>query len=129
MCCPPEMAGDLWPHVRPMVGSALDRTDLGALSDLDTDVLSGRALLWIIASDGTIESAGVTRLEITQHSKVCLIVAHGGSGANRWLHLLEGIENYARAEGCDCVRWIGRRGWKRKLPEYKEIGVVMERKV
>jgi hypothetical protein len=126
MCCPPEMAGNLWPHVRPMVGSALDRTDLGALSDLDTDVLSGRALLWVVASD-KIEGAGVTRLEITQHSKVCFIVAFGGKGPSQGL--LTTIENYAKAEGCDCVRWVGRRGWKRKLPEYKEIGVVMERKV
>jgi hypothetical protein len=128
MCCPPDMAGQLWPHVRQMVGSALDKTDLGRLSDLDTDVLSGRALLWIIHGDG-IESAGVTRLELTQHSKVCLIVAHGGGGADRWLHLLEGIENYAKAEECDSVRWVGRKGWKRKLPEYREIGVVMERKL
>jgi hypothetical protein len=126
MCCPPDMASELWPHVRQMVGSALDRTDLGWMPDLDTDVLSGRALLWVIADNG-ITGAGVTRLEITQHSKVCFIAAFGGTGPSQGL--LTTIEDYAKAEGCDCVRWIGRKGWKRKLPKYKEIGVVMERKV
>jgi hypothetical protein len=126
MCCPPEMAGQLWPHVRQMVGSALDKTDLGRLSDLDTDVLSGRALLWIVADDG-IKGAGVTRLEITQHSKVCRILAFGGRGPSQTL--LSTIEEYAKAEGCDCVRWAGRQGWKRKLPEYREIGVVMEKRL
>jgi hypothetical protein len=109
-----------------MVGAAFDRTDLGSLSDLDTDVLSGRALLWVVATD-KIEGAGVTRLEITQHSKVCFIVAFGGHTRN--MELFPAIEEYARAEGCDCVRWVGRKGWKRKLPGYREIGVVMERKV
>jgi hypothetical protein len=126
MCCPPDMAGDLWPHVRPMVGAAMDRTDLGRLADLDTDVLSGNALLWVVVTD-KIEGAGVTRLEITQHSKVCLIVAFGGKGPSQGL--LSTIEQYAKAEGCDCVRWIGRKGWKRKMPDYKEISVVMERRL
>lgn len=121
------MAGELWPHVRPMVCSAIDRTDLGRASDLDTDVLSGRALLWIVHGTG-IECAVVTRLEQTQHSKVCFIPALGGRGSRHWLHLIEGIENYAKAEGCDCIRWVGRKGWKRMLPEYREVGVVMERR-
>lgn len=130
MCCPPDMAGDLWPSVRPMVCAAYDKTDLGTAPDLDTDVLSGRALLWIVHSDGHgIECAVVTKLEITQHSKVCFIPALGGVGSRRWLHLIDGIEKYAKAEGCDCIRWVGRKGWKRMLPEYKEVGVVMERRI
>ncbi len=122
------MAGQLWPHVRPMVCAAYDRTDLGLASDLDTDVLSGRALLWIVASE-RIECALVTRLEITQHSKVCFICALGGAGAKSWLHLIEELETYAKAEGCNSIRWMGRRGWKRKLPKYREVGVIMERRI
>lgn len=111
-----------------MVCAAYDRTDLGHSSSLDTDVLSGRALLWIVHGDG-IECALVTRLETTQHSKVCFIAALGGKGAGRWLHLIEQLEDYAKAEGCDCIRWMGRRGWKRKLPGYREVGVIMERQI
>lgn len=121
------MVGELWPHVRPMVCAAFDRTDLGAASDLDTDVMSGRALLWIV-HDGSIQCAVVTRLEITQRSKVCVIVAIGGV-ARSSLGLIAGIEKYANDEGCDCVRWVGRKGWKRMLPEYREVGVVMERRI
>lgn len=121
------MVGELWPHVRSMVCAALDRTDLGAASDLDTDVMSGRALLWIV-HDGSIRCAVVTKLEATQRSKVCVIVAIGGNAGPN-LALLSGIEQYAKAEGCDCVRWVGRKGWKRMLPEYREVGVVMERRI
>lgn len=128
MCCPPGMVGELWPHVRSMVGRASDKTDMGSLSELDTDVLSGRALLWTVHGDG-IEAATVTRLDLTEHSKVCTILACGGAGRSRWLHLLSEIETYAKAEGCDGVRLYGRRGWKRALPDYREIGIVMERKL
>jgi len=124
------MAGDLWPHIRSMVGQAPVKTDMGRLSELDTDVLSGRALLWVAHSDGHgIEAATVTRLDLTERSKVCTILACGGKGRSRWLHLLSGIEAYAKAEGCDGVRLYGRRGWKRALPDYREIGIVMERKL
>jgi hypothetical protein len=130
LCCPPDMVGDVWPIVRSMVAQAPVKTDMGSVSELDTDVLSGRALLWIVHSDERgIEAATVTRLDLTEHSKVCTILACGGAERSRWLQLLPEIENYAKAEGCDGVRLYGRRGWKRALPEYREIGVVMERKL
>lgn len=124
------MVGALWPHVRAMVGKAPAKTNMGSLTELDTDVLSGQALLWIVHSDDHgIEAATVTRLDQTEHSKVCTILACGGEKRSRWLHLLAGIEDYARAESCDGVRLYGRRGWKRVLPDYREIGIVMERKL
>lgn len=124
------MVGALWPHVRDMVGEAPRKTDMGSLAELDTDVLSGRALLWVVHSDSRgIECACVTRLDVTERSKVCTILACGGRGRGRWLHLLEQIERYAKTEGCNSTRLYGRRGWKRALPDYQEIGIVMERKL
>lgn len=128
MCCPPDMVVQVWPVVRSMVRKAYDKTDLGNAADLDADVATGRALLWIVAGD-SVECALVTRLETTQRSKVCFICALGGAGAKQWLHLIGQLEAYAKAEGCDCIRWMGRKGWMRKLPQYREVGVVMERRL
>lgn len=107
----------------------MDRTDLGLLSDLDTDVLSGRALLWVVSGKREIDCAAVTQIQKTQASKVCMVLTCGGSGVRHWAHLLSGVEQYAKEEGCDCVRFIGRRGWKRIYPNYREIGAVFERKL
>ena len=79
MCCPPAMAEDLWPHVRAMARAALDKTDLGLLSDLDTDVLSGRALIWVVSGGKRIHCAAVSQIQNTQASKVCMILTCGGS--------------------------------------------------
>lgn len=111
-----------------MAAKAPRKTDMGSLAELDADVLSGRALLWLVHGDG-IECVCITRIDRTEHSKVCTILACGGQGRGRWLHLLNGIEQYAKAEGCNSTRLYGRRGWKRALPEYREIGIVMERKL
>lgn len=123
------MVGELWPHVRRMVCASFEKSDLGRASDLDTEVISGRALLWIIHDIGEIACALVTRLETTDKGRVCAILAIGGNGSKRWLPLIAGIEKYAITEDCHCVRFIGRKGWKRVLPEYREVGVVMERRI
>jgi hypothetical protein len=45
----------------------------------------------------------------------------------RWLRLLEGIEDFARAEGCEATRIIGRQGWARVLPSYQTKPIVLEK--
>jgi hypothetical protein len=71
--------------------------------------------------------AVVTAQERTEKRLVCTILACAGSGMDGWLHLLELIEDYARAEGCAAVRLFGRKGWQRKLAEYHTKLVVMEK--
>jgi hypothetical protein len=45
----------------------------------------------------------------------------------RWLRLLEGIEDFARAEGCEATRIMGRRGWARVLTSYQTKRIVLEK--
>jgi hypothetical protein len=45
----------------------------------------------------------------------------------RWIRLLEGIEDFARAEGCEATRIIGRQGWARVLPSYQTKRIVLEK--
>jgi len=85
-----------------------------------------------------IVAAAVTELHQTEWRKVCVLVACGGAdvrqasvsqamGARRWIGLLDGIEAYARAAGCEAVRIMGRAGWQRLLPSYRRRGIVLER--
>jgi hypothetical protein len=99
---------------------------------------------------GHIAAAAVTELHQTEWRKVCVLVACGGAasgrsrhsprrrastlwcssrvvGARNWVGLLDGIEAYARATGCEAVRLMGREGWQRLLPSYRRTGIVLER--
>ncbi len=127
-CVDPQQVQKVWPHVSPWIKSALERGDLGRFEDVERDVLSGCALLWFAYGD-KVEAATVTQIGTTERSRVCTILACGGRDVSRWLHLIASIEDYARNERCDCVRILGRRGWRRLLKNYTTTKVVLEKKI
>lgn len=123
---PPNVA-IVWPHVKHWIKKAYQRCDLGRFDETEPKVLSGRYVLWVIWNEPTIEGAGLTFIYHTEAAKVCQIIVYGGEGYR--FEMLEAIENYARAEGCDCVRFLGRKGWARVMKNYTQTKVILERKL
>lgn len=105
----------------------MERGDLGRFEDVERDVLNGAALLWLAWADPRIEGVAVTQLSRTEKSKICTIVACGGESFRRWVGLIEKLEDYARDEGCDCTRILGRLGWHRVLKDYAAKKVILEK--
>jgi hypothetical protein len=105
------------------------RGDVGPFAPVEQNVLAGRALLWIVTDGERIAAAAITELQRTEQQSLCLIVACGGVGMRRWLHLIDGIEQYAAAEGCAAVRIVGRKGWLRALPRYRAKRVILEKEL
>lgn len=127
VCVDPKRAGEIWPHVGPLLNSACCRTGLNAFSDIEADILAGRSLLWVAWNGGAIESAAATVLINSESGKVCIITVCGGRGMKRWLHLVGQLEDYARCEGCARVRIYGRKGWLRLLDGYEQKYVIMDK--
>lgn len=98
------------------------------LEGTKSDVFFGRALLWLAVEGKKPIAAAVSKVWITQKSKVCSVLAVGGN-AKGWPNLLNPIENYAAAEGCASVRLEGRRGWARVFKDYTQPWIVLEKKV
>lgn len=119
------MCSEFWPHVEPMLRRA-ERTRLLDLETVRKDVCEGAGLLWLAYGDG-IEGAATTALQRVAGHLYCVITACGGVGLDHWITLIEGIEAYAKAEGCKAVRIVGRKGWRRKLRDYAVTNYVMER--
>lgn len=107
----------------------MERGDLGRFEIIEADLKSQCAILWVAMVNKEISGAVVTQMEQTEKSKVCSILACGGSGINNWLGLLPVIEQYARKYECDLVRFMGRKGWKQLLPDYRTDKVIMERRL
>jgi hypothetical protein len=128
VCIGPKVVGQVWPHVSDGILAAFEKVDIGRFDELERDVLNGDALLWLVHGK-KIEAAIVTQIILSQKSKVCMVSALFGSRRNGWLHLESKIAEYAKAEGCASMRMIGRKGWKRVLKSYAEIGVVLERQL
>ena len=128
VCVDPKEVRKIWEWVRHWIKRAMERGDLGTFDSVEDDVMTGQALLWLIWND-KIQGAAVTQVTLTEKSKVCMIVACGGVDMRDWLPLIEKIENYARNEGCDAVRILGRKGWMRVLKHYSAPSVVLERRL
>ena len=126
VCVDPKQVHQFWPHARQLIKTAIERTDLSEFSDIECDVLSGDQLLWL-AWSGTIEAAATTHLIKTSGKPILVVTACSGHDRDRWLPLFERIENYARDEGCKCVRLYGRKGWERVLTGYRADYVILER--
>jgi hypothetical protein len=126
---PPDNVAAVWPHVRALIHTAMKRGDLSSFQPVEASVLAGDALLWLAWDPDAerIAAAAVTELHQTEWRKVCVLVACGGAGVNRWIALLDGIEAYARAAGCAAVRIMGRKGWARLLGDYRMKRIVLEK--
>lgn len=129
VCVDPERVHEIWPHVAPLLRAACIRTGLNAFADIESDILSGRSLLWIAWNGQAIEAAAATILINSEIGRVCIITACGGSDMPRWLPLITEIENYARAEACTRVRIYGRNGWLRALDGYEQTHIIMDKEL
>jgi hypothetical protein len=126
-CVDPALVHRVWPLIAEHIRSAMRRGDLGAYAPVAKAVHTGQALLWLAVENDKIHAAAVTQLAQTEWRKVCEIVACGGSDMRRWLHLIERIEQFAKAEGCSATRIVGRKGWARVLSNYRTTRIILEK--
>lgn len=127
-CVDPAQIEEFWPFARPLIEKAVKRTNLSRWADQEESILRGDQLLWLAHTGDAIQSAATTHLTKGEDGRpICTITACGGENMDQWLPLIEGIEKYARAEGCSCVRIFGRKGWSRVLEKYTTEHVVLER--
>jgi hypothetical protein len=127
VCVDPKRIATVWPHVAHLIHAAVKRTNLSHTLDVELEVLHGKGLLWLAWDGERILAAATTALMRTDADLVCILTACGGSAMNDWLPLLSKIEQYARNEGCACVRIHGRKGWARLLDGYRVEHVILEK--
>jgi hypothetical protein len=127
LCVNPANVAGVWRLVRGPLQSAMDRTQLGSIEELESDVLEGRQLLWLAIARGDIFAVATTHLVKPGEDKVCVLTACAGHHRETWLPLFAFIEEYARAEGAKKMRIFGRKGWERVLDGYHVEHVVLEK--
>lgn len=127
LCVDPVLVPKFWPHVENDISEAMRRGGLGSLGSVRDAVFTSRALLWLAVQDSDIRACAVTQLIETEWRRICEIAACGGKDMQQWLPLIAGLEKYARDEGCEAVRIMGRKGWQRMLKHYRPTQVILER--
>jgi len=124
---PTDRINLVWPTVAPLIAAGMHKMDLSDFDVLTRELHKGAALLWVAFDGEQLKAAAATQVTIVHGRKHCTIIALGGKDRRQWLPLIEGLEDYARAQGCAAMRMFGRAGWSRTLPNYQIVGHIIRR--
>lgn len=133
LCVPPHLLGEMWPHIGAhllkgqLVVSGGDlKTALVELTHLLLDAQEGICQLWVVIDDAgkRVLAAMVSEIKIEDGAKVVWVTRMAGEGIARWGGpMSDAMAAFAKAEGCTCYRFTGRKGL---LRAYRDVRIVGE---
>jgi len=129
LCVDPKRVSAIWPYIKDRLQRATERTQASNWEDDVDRIMAGDALVWIARDEGGIAAVATTELVEFNGSKYCYITGCGGEQQENWLHLIGGIEQFAKAEGCKSIRILGRQGWRAVLKDYVPRLVLLEKEL
>ena len=118
------------PHVNRWLASVVDRSGRRyTLPILCEMIAQGLIQMWLIGDD---KPRGIVLTELyfaPSGLKFATIRGAAGDGAEGWMPLIAELEEWARAEGCAGIDATARKGWARRLPDYKMSHVFLEKEL
>jgi len=131
---PLELVERFWPYALPHIQRGLDAVTTSETAEgLLAALLADKNGLWVIMeADNPLPflGAAVTCMRDTNHGLVAEIRYLGGRQGHRWIRTcLREFEGHARDSGAAFLHIEGRRGWRRFLPDYREIRTVIEKRL
>lgn len=108
-----------WHEIEPLL-NRIESTDT-PLSSIKADIEQRNAQVWCIGDP--IECVWVSRIEQNQDHRFGVVWL--GAGDLRMIDGLAITERWFKAIGCKYSQIVGRRGWKKLLPEYQEKAVTL----
>ncbi len=121
-----------WPRVAHWVRKALERGE-GSYAEGDVAWLciGGAWKLWLVEQDGpcgTVTAFCITEIVDFPRQRKCILRYLAGSMEAIEPHILA-IEDYARREGCKILEGWARKGWARRMPDWTERQVVLQKEL
>lgn len=115
-----------WVYIAPHLARVCeDFPDDLNLDALKADLTAARKQLWGFHDGAIVTGVAVTEI---QHP-VCWLRAGAGTETfpGQIDEVLFAIEGWARDIGCQRIKLMGRVGWKRRLPSFHQIGIILEK--
>ena len=116
----PDDVQDVWPGARPLIEKALVHAEGGlTTTDILRFVLTGAQELWVGFQDTDIFTALITEIIQYPRSKTLRIITFAtttGHDMDIWYDgIMDQLEEFGRANGCDGIEAWCRKGLARKL--------------
>ena len=94
---------------------------------MEQGLQDNRFQLFISWNNG-IESAVITEIAEYPKAKVLRYVLAGGTNLENWLEeIQEVIEKFAKKNHCTQLEVAGRKGWLKKLKDFKEKAILLSK--
>lgn len=123
-----EQIESRWHEIEPFVKRVLNKIDLYYTIDyIKSSLLSAEMQLWTSLEGTQIKSICITQIKIHPKYTYLDIVMHAGQLAS--VAHFNQIEQWGKSQGCTKVQIVGRRGWKKALPDYKETSITLEKEL
>lgn len=127
---PSQQVPEIWPEVQPLVNCALAHGGGRYEADDFLQALTRREMqLWLARAGDRLIGAVVTELRSYPRQRRCRYLLLAGEDFDRWQHLQQDIEDWARANACTAMEMCGRRGWERKLSGWRATHVEMSKEI
>lgn len=99
--------------------------------EIEAALKNGEVALYIASYDGVISGACIVSIEETRTGGRSLFIPIlGGVGLTEWGYdLADFLENVARANGCETIEYIGRKGFSRLDSSYVEDGRIYVKEI
>jgi hypothetical protein len=122
---------DAWPACHALIEASCRKGGAEfTAGQLRQECKAGIRQLWTIRQIGKgIVCAAVTSVMFFGGRKTVVWTALGGKNWDAWAHFEAIVAETAKHHGCEAIRGYCRRGWKRKLKDYREVGVILEREL
>lgn len=91
-------------------------------------LLSEAWQLWAVCAGAEVVAVITTQIYVeVSGQRVAAIIFATGSSPREWVHLVDAVEDWARASGCQKLEMLARKGWARMLGDYKLTHILLER--
>ena len=127
---PADKIGDVWPLIADMIESVVARSNgIYTAQSLRERFETEKFMLWIVWGDG-VKALGATQFYTTDANvKIFDILFVTGEHSLEWLHLMPEWEEHARQWGCDRIEGTMRKGWAKRLPDWKMTHVTLSKEL
>lgn len=126
---PPQEARVYWPHVLPLLDKAIE-FGWNTADEVFGLIESAQAQCWLAVEGNRLIGVWVTKVEQSARGRFCLVWLAGGEQVNKWMPMVqEYTEPWAKENGCSEMQIVGRKGWVKKLPDYKWTAIVLRKEL
>jgi hypothetical protein len=119
---------DIIPHVIGLIARVVEEIQEHRLETVLDMLHEGDAQLWCIVRDRKPLAIAITVIELGDIKKACTIWLCAGEDVEALTRMLHGhIEPWAVSLGCGCIKIVGRKGWRKLLPDFKTRYLILEK--